>query len=107
MPRGFETCQYWDDDGTPWRLQVDSDYANMADRGWEIALTPGLYPLPRGWEPRGVWGMDDTGRMFFARVARLDARLWTGAARTFIAYDSNRDLRICDVIRFEGEFRRH
>lgn len=107
MPRGFEICQYIDDNGTPWRLQVDSDYAHDSDRGWVIAESPGLYPLPRGWVPRGVWGMDDTGKLFFARVGWLGARLWTGAATSFFAYDTNRDLRICEVIRWASEVRRH
>ncbi len=107
MPRGFEICQYIDDSGTPWRLQVDSDYAHDSDRGWAIASSPGLYLLPRSWAPRAVVGMDDTGRLFWAKVGRLDARLWTGAAISFFAYDTNRDLRICEVIRHESEVRRH
>lgn len=107
MPRGFVVCQYVDDSGTPWRLQVDADYANMSDRGWVIADTPGLYPLPRGWVPRAVMGMDETGRLMWARVGRLDAALWTGATRQFLAYDSNRDLQICQVVQYLDEVRRH
>lgn len=105
--RGFELCQYVDDSGTPWRLQVDSDYAHDSDRGWVIASSPGLYPFPRGWEPRAVVGMDDTGKLFWARVGTVEARLWTGAAISFFAYDSARNLRICEVVRHLGEVRRH
>jgi hypothetical protein len=51
--------------------------------------------------------MDDTGKLFWARVGTVEARLWTGAAISFFAYDSARNLRICEVVRHLGEVRRH
>lgn len=62
MSRGFTVCQYVDDNGTPWRLLVDADYAADPDRGWVAGVEPGLYPLPRGWDPRQVVGIADDGR---------------------------------------------
>lgn len=83
MSRGFVVCQYLDDLGTPWRLQVDADYAEDPIRGWVPALTPGLYPLPRRWEPRQVYGIADDGRLVFARCGTTTCDLWTGVALDF------------------------
>lgn len=106
MPRGFEICQYWDDEGTPWRLKVDADFARDSDRGWTIGTYPGLYELPRGWQPRAVMGIDESGRVQWAKIGRLDARLWTGAATRFLGTDNAGQLYIAEVIRHMGEVRR-
>lgn len=83
MPRGFTACIYVDDHGTLWRLMVDADQALQTDRGWDEVGDSDLPPLPRGWLPRIVVGIDDTGRQCRARVGRTDAALWTGASTTF------------------------
>lgn len=107
MSTGFELCQYIDDNGTPWRLMVDADYASDPIRGWTVGASPGLYPLPRGWTPRAVIGMAADGRIAFARCGTRTCDLWTGAAAAFFFYDSERVLVEATVIQRKEEYRRH
>jgi hypothetical protein len=106
MPRGFLVSEYVDDDGTPWRLNVDADYGTMVDRGWVTGLTPGLPPFPREWSPRIVVGVDPTGRKQRARVATLDAPLWTGSSPSFTFRASDGAFYEAVVIQRIGEKRR-
>ena len=106
MPRGFLVSEYLDDDGVPWRLQVDADYAVMPDRGWVTGTTPGLPPLPREWSPRLVVGVDPTGRVERARVGSTAAALWTGAAPSFSFRASDGAFYEATVIARVGEIRR-
>lgn len=106
MPRGWLASEYVDDDGTPWKLQVDADYATDTDRGWTTGLTPGLPPLPRLWSPREVVGIDPTGRVVTTRVATLDSPLWTGAAQTFTFRASDGAFYTATVVERRGERRR-
>lgn len=106
MPRGFTVSEYLDDDGVPWRLEVDADYALDPDRGWVSGLTPGLPPLPREWRPRYVIGVDASGRRQRTRVATTTARLWTGAAQSFFFTQNNGINAQATVIARRGESRR-
>lgn len=107
MSRGFVVCQYVDDNGTPWRLMVDADYAADPVRGWTPATEPGLYPLPRHWVPRAVMGMAADGRIAMARVGTLTCDLWTGAASHFWFSGNDGLLYEATVIQLQAEFRRH
>ena len=106
MARGFLVSEYLDDDGVPWRLNVDGDYAVDPPRGWVTGLTPGLPPFPREWSPRLVVGVDDSGRKQRTRVATLQAPLWTGASPSFTFKGSDGVLRQAVVIQHIGEKRR-
>lgn len=107
MARGFVVCQYVDDNGTPWRLMVDADYAADPIRGWSPASVPGLYPLPRHWVPRSVIGMAEDGRLAFARCGTTTCDLWTGAAPAFFFSGNDGALYEATVIQHQEEFRRH
>jgi len=106
MARGFLVSEYVDDDGVPWRLNVEATYATDPPRGWTTGLTPGLPPLPREWSPRVVVGVDSTGRKQRARVATLQADLWTGVASSFTFLGNDGILRQAVVIQRIGEKRR-
>lgn len=106
MPRGFEWAIYVGDDGNIYTLRVDADYLLEAARGWSTLGTAGVPPLPRGWRPREVVGIEPSGRLHRARVARLDADLWTGAVTDFISETTStgsEDLVLCAVIARRGE----
>lgn len=83
MPRGFQWCEYVDDDGTPWALRVDADQAADPVRGWTPIAEGDLAPFPRGWVPRAVFGADEAGFKRHTRVSTVLADLWTGAATQF------------------------
>lgn len=88
MPRGLPWAVYETDDGRLFSVRVDADAVAAGDRGWltsEVVLTN---PLPRGWLPRIVRGIDGTGHIRHTRVGRVDAVLWTGAKPTF-EYEAN------------------
>lgn len=106
MPRGFLVSEYLDDDGVPWRLNVDADYATDQARGWVTGTTPGLPPLPREWSPRIVMGIDPTGRVIRTRVATTSAPLWTGAAPEFQFRASDGAFYFAVVFRRVGEKKR-
>jgi len=106
MPRGFLPSEYLDDDGTPWRLLVDADYALDPNRGWVTGAVPGMPPVPRLWKPREVIGIDPSGRLQHTRVAALTAPLWTGAATTFTVSLSDGTVVHATVIERRGEKRR-
>ena len=74
---------YVDDDNRSWSRRVDADQVLDPGRGWSQEGVEAFLPLPRGWFPRKVRGIDEQGRQGFAVVARLDAPLWTGSQPTF------------------------
>jgi len=55
----------------------------MLERGWVHPAVTGTYVYPRGWTPRRVLGLDDTGKLQSAVVATVTADLWTGVATSF------------------------
>lgn len=81
--RGRTWCRYVTDDGAPYALEVDSDYALQPGRGWSTSSVVGLAPLPRGWQPRRVVGQDIEGRLVTARIGNTNAPLWLGTEMTF------------------------
>lgn len=103
MPRGFVWGEYVSDHGTAFVLRVDADHALSPQRGWIGGVTDGLLPLPRGWLPRVVVGIEPAGQLHQAVVARLDADLWTGVANTFDIERSDSGIETCTVIRFLSE----
>lgn len=98
MSRGFVKCVYVDDDNASWQVVVDADYAAQPERGFQINDQPNLPPLPRGWLPRLVVGLDATGRQVHARVGRVDAALWTGAATEFTFEANDGTLEVAQVV---------
>jgi len=98
MPRGYEWKIYIADDGGGYALQVDADYALQPQRGFLADAAPGAIPLPRGWQPRYVIGLEPGGRAQRAVVASVAADLWTGVRADFDIVDSNGELQTCTVI---------
>lgn len=105
MPRGFISAIYVDDDDQPWRLRVDADEAEELSRGWEPVGDLVLAPLPRGWLPRRVVAIDSSGRQQAARVGRVDADLWTGAATDFVLMLSDGTTDTATVVARQQELR--
>lgn len=85
MARGMRWCEYVDDTGAVWSLQVDADSAEDSDRGWQLVGDPAPPIWPRGWRPRQVEGLEPNGRRRRTRIARVDAPLWTGGVVEFLA----------------------
>lgn len=105
MARGFVFAIYQDDDGLLWRLRVDADHAAELSRGWLTEGAEELPPLPRGWLPRRVVGLDTSGREQAARVATVDADLWTGTAISFELMLSDGSTDTALVVARQGELR--
>ena len=105
MARGFTWCIYVDDLGAQWALQVDSDYAADPDRGWFVMTTESLPPFPRGWRPRRVRGVDETGRIVHAVAGSLAAAIWSGLVSTFIFNANDGTPMVAAITDYIGEFR--
>lgn len=60
---------------------VDADSIGDPNRGWEEIGPNVLSFAPRGFLPRKMVGVDETGRTRTTRVGRLDCNLWTFAVR--------------------------
>lgn len=77
MPRGFRVCRYTTDTGVDYALMVDADSIADSNRGWE-EIGPNVLPFaPRGFLPRLVVGVDETGRTRKTRVGTATCDLWT------------------------------
>lgn len=105
-PRGFAWCRYTDDLGSEWALQVDADNMLDAARGWQQLEVGALPPLPRGWSPRRVKGLDPFGHTRYARLPSTFVDLWTGAASVFLLQASDGTFQPCTVIERQREIRR-
>jgi hypothetical protein len=103
MPRGFVWGAYVDDRGVVWALRVDADLQLQEQRGWLGADPAGQAPLPRGWLPRAVVGVEPGGRLQRAVVARIDADLWTGVRTDFDVERSDGGIATCTVVRLLAE----
>ena len=103
MPRGYVWCAYVADSGDVFALRVDADYQLQEQRGMVPVEDPAPSPLPRGWRPRRVLGLEPSGRRHTAVVGRLDADLWSGARGDFDVVDSNGDLQTCSVTTYLAE----
>lgn len=76
MRRGFRVARYIRDDGASYALMVDADSIDDPNRGWE-EIAPGVLTFaPRGFLPRLVVGVDETGRTRQTRVGTADCALW-------------------------------
>jgi len=98
MARGVVWAAYATDDGRLFALQVDSDHAADPDRGWGDSTGLSLVPLPRGWLPRTVGGVDESGQFRSTRVGSVTAPLWTGEATTFTIEGSDQQTHVATVI---------
>ena len=98
MPRGFRWAVYETDDGRLFSVRVDADAVLDPNRGWLTASVGTTNPLPRGWLPRIVVGIDVAGHIRHARIGRLDAALWTGVASTWTFEASDRSVQVATVI---------
>lgn len=103
MPRGFVWAVYETDDGRLFGLRVDADLVAQGDRGWLTVGAELTNPLPRGWLPRRVRGIDTDGNVRYARVGRLDAPVWTGAAETFLVQGSDLVPKVVTIVGRQGE----
>lgn len=98
MPRGRGWYAYVDDDGNTWAVRVDRDYADDPGRGWTPVTDSSVPQLARGWMPRQVYGHSAEGVRYTARVASLDAPLWTGDQPSFTVETTDQELVQVDVI---------
>jgi hypothetical protein len=103
MPRGYRWCRYYSDDGRVFALRVDADYQLQPQRGFNELAEAGEPPLPRGWLPRAVVGLEPSGRVQRAIVGHVDAELWSGTRDDFDVVDSNGDVQTCTVVAWYGE----
>jgi len=98
MPRGFTWAVYETDDGRLFALRVDADSVLDSARGWLTASVTTTNPLPRGWQPRVVVGIDASGHIRHTRIGRVDASLWTGASPFWLYEASDRSTQVATVI---------
>jgi hypothetical protein len=80
---------YYDDLENPWAIRVNASYAEMVERGWNTANVDLLFPLPRQYVPRKVFGYDDDGNRRFAVIGHVEALVWTGQSSTFAIIANN------------------
>lgn len=104
--RGREWMIYTDNQGGRWLMQVDSDYAADADRGWAERTEADTQVWPAPWAPRQVVGVEADGRLQRARVGHLAAPLWTGAVTAFVVQGSDELPHSVEVIRYLSERKR-
>jgi len=103
MPRGFVWAVYETDDGRLFGLRVDADLVAQGDRGWLTVGADLTNPLPRGWLPRRVRGIDTDGNIRYARAGRLDAPIWVGSVSTFLVQGSDGLPRAATIVGRQGE----
>lgn len=96
--RGFTRAVYVDDSGARFQCQVANDQVEDASRGWDVTDATILPLLPRGFLPRRVVGIDDTGRQQSTRVATVEAALWTGTVTTFTVEASDQTTVTATVV---------
>jgi len=99
MPRGYEWAVYRCDSDEVYGLLVDGDLVLQPQRGWDFPAAHGIPPMPRGWAPRYVMGIEPLGYHHKAIVATLDCDLWTGIRNDFDIVDTNGELQTCLVYR--------
>jgi hypothetical protein len=102
-PRGFVRCIYVTDEGVEYQLQVDAESAEDAARGWVTLGVERRPYLPRGFLPRRVVGVDESGRQQSARVATVDAALWTGTVLEWTFEASDGSLETARVTNYQQE----
>jgi hypothetical protein len=101
--RGFVRAIYVTDDGVEYQLLVDADSAEDGARGW-VVLNAGTRPYaPRGFLPRRVVGIDETGRQQSTRVGTTSCALWVGTATDFTVEASDGTIAVATVTNRQGE----
>ena len=103
MPRGRARAVYMTDTGLLFWVWVDRDSLEDPNRGWVETTPEAHFVLGRGILPRRVVGVDDLGRTAHARVARVDAALWTGGVATWSYEGSDGVLHTATVISRQQE----
>lgn len=94
---------YVTDDGRQFRLRVDGDSAADDARGWATDGADDLSALPRGFLPRRVIGIDETGTQQEARIGTVTAALWTGAATAFAVEGTDGNTYVATVTVLQQE----
>lgn len=104
MPvRGFVSAIYVTDNGRQFRVRVDADSAADDARGWVTDSADDFSGLPRGFLPRRVIGIDETGRQQEARIGTVTAALWTGAATAFAVEGTDGNTYVATVTVLQQE----
>lgn len=106
MARGFSWCNYVDDEGTTWSLQVDSDYLLDPARGWVAVGSPPAPTLPRGWRARRVVGLDSQGAKIFAISGTTTSAIWTMSDTSFTFEANDGTTQSAIIIGRQAERRR-
>lgn len=96
---------YQDDNGQPYALKVDADYAAQPERGWVVVDPTSLPQFPRGWRARAVLGLDEEGRSASALIANLEAELWQGLVQVFTFNGTDELPHVASVIGRRSENR--
>ena len=96
--RGRLWAVYVSDDQVAYAVRELDVYIDQVERGWTTAGVNGLVPLPRGWLPRRVFGVDADGNRRTALVASLGAALWTGVTTAFQVIGSDLQLHEVTVV---------
>lgn len=103
MPRGFVRCIYVTDDGREYQLLVDADAAEDGSRGWVQVGSETRPYAPRGFLPRRVVGIDESGRQQSARVASTGAALWSGTVTEWSVEGSDGQRHTAVVVTYQQE----
>lgn len=98
MPRGYVRAVYETDTGEQFQLLVDADAAEDASRGWVVTGASALPQLPRGWLPRRVVGIDESGVQLEARVGLNTAALWVGTVNQWTIIGTDGALHTATVV---------
>lgn len=98
MPRGYLWAVYETDDGRLFSLRVDADAVGAGDRGWVTSGAELTNPLPRGWMPRIVVGIDGNGHIRHTRIGRVDAPLWIGTDSSWALEATDGSIQAVTVI---------
>jgi hypothetical protein len=98
MPRGYVWAVYETDDGRLFSLRVDADSSGDPNRGWVTTGAELTNPLPRGWLPRIVVGIDGNGHIRHTRIGRVDAPLWLGTDSSWAYEATDGSTQVATVI---------
>lgn len=97
MIRGRVWAIYLTDDLGEYALEVDADYAADPARGFDVPAPSTLVPLPRGWLPRKVIGIEPSGATHAAVVGSPTAPLWSGLVTHFNIEATDGTTITCEV----------
>jgi len=101
--RGFVRAIYVTDDGVEFQLLVDADSAEDPARGWVVLGSETRPYAPRGFLPRRVVGVDETGRQQSTRVGTVTCALWSGTVTEWTFEASDGTFPTATVTNLQGE----